>query len=321
MDTIWPIVAAFILLIFSGVFSGLNIGMMMLRPEDLERKSREGDEIAQRVYRYRENGNYLITCILLGNVAVVSAFTLVLESFAGGIIAGIVTTILVTIFGEIVPQSIFSRRGYMLTRYFFRLLDFMFIAMYPLAKPITLMLDRFIGTEPPLLYSREELHHLIDDHAKHSASTVDHDEGQIMIGALHFSQRTAAEVATPIRDVVAVELHDKIDASLVSMIKREGYSRLPVVDDDSRYVGILYAKDILGHDLPVPVSHIYRDKIYDIPADTALDTALSRFIQTKSHLSLVVDDNNEDKPVGILTLEDVVEEILKREIVDEYDKA
>lgn len=319
MESFWSWVAVFVLLVFSGTFSGLNIGMMMLRPEDLERKAREGDEIAKRVYRYRKNGNYLITCVLLANVAVVSAFTLVLESLVGGLIAGAITTVLVTIFGEIVPQSIFSRRGYRLTRYFFRLLDLIFILLWPLAKPISLILDRYIGSESPLIYSHTELIHLVNDHAKHSQGTIDHDEGRIMVGALKFSQKSAGEVATPLKKVVAVELEDSLDAALVNMIKRQGHSRLPVVNSDKKFVGILYVKDILGRKLPTPVSHVYREKIYSVPSSTALDTALSRFIQTKSHLFLVIDDEQHGKPVGILTLEDVIEEIINREIEDEHD--
>lgn len=65
------------------------------------------------------------------------------------------------------------------------------------------------------------------------------------------------------------------------------------------------------------VSHAYRDRIFDIPADSPLDTVLSRFIQTKSHLFMVEDDAC--KVTGIITIEDVIEKILNREIEDEFD--
>lgn len=318
MDTSWTVLIALVLLVFSAIFSGLNIGMMMLRPEDLERKARQGDDIARRVYRYRKDGNYLITCILLGNVSVVSAFTLVLESMVGGLIAGLITTFSITIVGEILPQSLFSRRGYQFARYFFVLLDVIFVLLWPIAKPISLLLDRFVGKEPPSLYTHQELADLVEDHAKHRLSPIDHDESRIMIGALRFSKKTAGQVATPIKDITAVELDEDIDSGMVSLIKREGHSRLPVVNAGGEYVGVLFIKDILGRKLPTPVRHVYRDKIYDLPASSALDTALSRFIQTKTHLFLVRDQD--DKPVGVLTLEDVIEEIINREIEDEHER-
>lgn len=309
---------ALLLLFLSAAFSGLNIGLMMVRPEELKRKAAQGDTVAQKVYKYRKNGNYLITCVLLGNVSVISILTLVLDSVAGGVAAGIATTLLVTAFGEILPQSIFSRRGYRLTRHFFWLLDVMFVILWPIAYPVSKLLDRLIGDELPALYTHEELAHMIDDHAEHENSAVDYDESKIARGALQFSKKTAAEVATPLDDMTVVELDDEIDATLISKIKREGHSRLPVVDTAGEYVGILYTKDLLGREMGTPVGHVYRDKINDMPADTALDTALSRFIQTKSHLFLVAD--NDGRVIGVITLEDVIEEILNREIEDEHDE-
>ncbi|PID31391.1 hypothetical protein CR983_01380 [Candidatus Saccharibacteria bacterium] len=306
------------LLFLSAAFSGLNIGLMMVRPEELSRKAARGDEIAQKVYHYRKNGNFLIVCVLLGNVSVISMLTLVLDSIAGGVIAGIMTTLLVTAFGEILPQSLFSRRGYRLTRYFFWLLDFMFVVLWPIAYPVSKLLDRWIGEDLPALYSHEELAHMVQDHARHSMSTIDQDESRIISGALQFSRKIAGDIATPLEYVTAVALDDEIDAAMLSRIKREGHSRLPVYRKGGQFVGILYVKDILGRELPAPVSHVYRDKLYDIPASACLDTALSRFIQTRSHLFLVKDAD--DHTIGVLTLEDVIEEIIKREIEDEHDE-
>lgn len=317
MDVVITVLLAVVLLFLSAAFSGLNIGLMMARPEELKRKANKGDAIAARVYRYRKNGNYLIVCVLLGNVSVISALTLVLDSVAGGIAAGVATTLLVTAFGEILPQSLFSRRGYKLTRHFFWLLDVIFVVLWPIAYPVSKLLDKWLGGELPTLYSHEELAHIIDDHAEHEGSAIDYDESKIARGALHFSKKTAIEIATPIAEVDVVELDDEIDAALISKIKREGHSRLPVVDTAGAYVGVLYVKDLLGRDMGTPVGHVYRDKVHDMPDDTALDTALSRFIQTKSHLFLVHDDD--EKVTGVITLEDVIEEILNREIEDEYD--
>jgi metal transporter CNNM len=318
MELLFTALLALGLLFLSAAFSGLNIGLMMVRPEELERKAKQGDEVAKKVYRYRKNGNFLIVCVLLGNVSVISAMTLLLDNVVGGIAAGIGTTLLVTAFGEILPQSLFSRRGYRLTRYFFWLLDFMFIVLWPIAYPVSKLLDHWIGKDLPALYSREELAHMVHDHALHEQSTIDHDESRIISGALQYSRTTVGDIATAVEKVVAVELDDDIDAAMISTIKRGGHSRLPVKNRAGEYVGILYAKDILGRELPSPVSHVYRDRLHDIPSKAPLDTALSRFIQTKSHLFLVRDDK--EQPVGVLTLEDVIEEIIKREIEDEFDK-
>lgn len=290
----------------------------MVRPAELKRKAAHGDKVAARLYRYRKDGTYLIVCILLGGTAVVSALSIVLESVAGGLLAGIITTGLVTVFGEIIPQTIFVRKGYHFSRHFFWLLNLIFILFYPVAKPLSRALDKILGHELPTVFSREELTHLVDEHAREETSGIDVDESRIVRGALQYSTLTAKEGMTPLASLVHVSLDDTIDIPLLSKLKRSGHSRFPVLDTDSGdYVGILYMKDLLGEELPQPVSHAYRDRIFDIPYDSPLDTVLSRFIQTKSHLFLVHD--TDEQIIGIITIEDVIEKILNRQIADEFD--
>jgi metal transporter CNNM len=220
------------------------------------------------------------------------------------------------------------RKGYKFSRHFFWLLNIIFILFWPIAKPLTALLDRVLGEELPTIFTREELTHLVDEHAKeHSQSSgIDIDESRIVSGALEYSRVPAKDVMTPLADVDSVEYDDSIDMPLLSRLKRLGHSRFPVYDKDQQsYVGILYMKDILGEDLPVQLSHVYRDKIFDVPHDSPLDTVLSRFIQTKSHLFLVRDDtdhngaDSDDPVIGVITIEDVIEKILNREIADEFD--
>jgi CBS domain containing-hemolysin-like protein len=168
------------------------------------------------------------------------------------------------------------------------------------------------------MFSREELTHLVEEHAQDMGSAIDADESRIVSGALQFSTFQAKDAMTPIDKVLKVTARDELDVSLLIKLKNSGHSRFPVYDTGlQEFVGILYMKDILGEKLPQPMTRFYRDRIYDVPHDSQLDTVLSRFIQTKSHLSLVLDDD--DRPIGIITLEDVIEEILKREIIDEFE--
>jgi len=71
-------ILSLLLLLSGAAFSGLNIGLMMVRPAELKRKAAHGDVIAGKLYRYRKNGRYLIVCVLLGNVAVISTLSLIL---------------------------------------------------------------------------------------------------------------------------------------------------------------------------------------------------------------------------------------------------
>lgn len=308
--------AAIILLFLSGAFSGLNIGLMMARPDDLRRKAERGDKVAERVYKYRKDGYYLIFCILLGNVGVNTAMSILMGSVTNGIIGGLIATVLITMFGEILPQAIFTQRGYRLVRHFFWLLDVIYVIFWPLASPMSKLLNRWIGKEPAQMYSHEEFKQMIHEHAVDEKSEIDHDESRIAHGALEFSRKTVMDVATPMSEVFSVDLDDELDATLISQLKKEGHSRVPV-SADGEFVGLLYLKDLVGQEMSIPVSRAYRDKIHDIHSESMLDTALSRFIQTRHHMFVVVD--SDDRQVGVLTLEDVIEEIIRREIEDEFD--
>mgnify|MGYP000852082520 FL=1 len=316
MSDVLLLAMAAVLLVLSGSFSGLNIGLMMARPDDLRRKARQGDAIATRVYRYRKDGYYLIFCILLGNVGVNTAMSILLGNMTNGVIGGLIATLLITMFGEILPQAIFTQRGYRFVRHFFWLLDVIYVLFWPLAKPMSKLLNRWLGKETPQLYSHQELEQIIHEHAERSDSPVDYDESRIAAGALQFSKKTAGDLVTPMSEVFTVNLDDELDATLLAQIKHAGHSRIPV-QSDGTFVGLLYVKDLVGQELPLPVSQVYHDKIHDIDARSHLDTVLSRFIQTRSHLFVVVDP--EDQQMGIITLEDVIEEILKQEIEDEFD--
>lgn len=325
MSIVLTILLAVILIFLSAAFSGLNIGLMMVKPEELALKKKQGDNIAARVYEYRKNGNYLIVCVLLGNVAVISILTLVLneatgsfsQGLLGSVIAGVATTLLVTAFGEILPQSLFSQRGYRLTRHFFWLLDSIFIIFWPIAKPTSILLDRWIGKELPSLYSHEDFEHMIHEHANHELSSIDLDESRIVTGALSFSQKKVKDIITPMDKVFVLKHDETIDSQLARHIRRSGHSRLPVKNAKNEYVGVVLVKDLIGSDLPVPVGHVYRDRLFDIYENSSLDTALSRCIQTKNHLFVATDAKG--IPTGIITLEDIMEEILSQEIEDEYD--
>jgi metal transporter CNNM len=98
-----------VLIFFSALFSGLTLGLMGLDKYELKRKVELGNADAQKVYPLRKQGNLLLTTLLVGNVAVNAALSIFLGSIASGLVAGVVATVLIVIFGEIIPQSVFSR--------------------------------------------------------------------------------------------------------------------------------------------------------------------------------------------------------------------
>lgn len=312
------LLVSLVLLALSAAFSGLNIGLMTLSPTDLKRKAEHGDKNAAILYPVRQNGNYLIVCLLLGNVAVISALSLVLESVTSGILAGLLTTALVTIFGEILPQAFFSRNAMAISVRFVWLLKIVFVVLWPVAKPASIALDNWLGEELPTIHTKDELSRIVEEHSQHHDSPIDADESRIVAGALTFSDLKASDIMTPIEQAVMLDDDLILDSRSIVQIRNSKHTRFPVWDrDEKRMVGLLHIKDLIGAGLDKPVSHYMRPKLHEIGENTRLDTVLSRFTQTKSHMFVV--ENDVRDIVGIITLEDVIEQIIGQDIEDEHD--
>ena len=317
-----PILLTVLFLIaLSALFSGLTLGLMGLSLHDLKRKADVGDRNAARVLTVRRRGNLLLTTLLIGNVAVNAVLSLFLGSLTGGVVAGLAATGLIVVFGEILPQAIFSRYALALGARLVPLVRVLIIALYPVSAPIAWVLDRVLGEELPTIYSKRELMKLIEDHEDARESDLDADEERILKGALTFSDKRVADVMTP-RAVVAQYAADQVvDTDFILHVKRSGFSRFPVWEGaPGRVIGMLHAVDLVGiagdgtrrvRDLPLHPPEFIEEM-------ESLDNTLERFLRTQRHLFAV--RGREGVMSGVISLEDILEEILRKEIVDERDR-
>jgi len=311
-----------LLLALSAVCSGLNIAFMSLDLRDLERKATLGDKNAKRVLPLRKNSHLSLAAILFTNVGAVSASSLVLEPHLNGLLAGLVSTILIVLFGEVIPQAYFSKRALRITAQLSPLLRLMIGITYPLSKPLQLLLDRLFGHGvDSKLQSREELGLIISEHAGDDESDLDMDEVEIMRGALSLSEKRVRDIMTPLKNVYSLKPNELVDAAKIDEIKSLGWSRIPVMNQQRTICfGLVLMKDLVDmdfdnepvfvHDLPLHATQV-------VGSMTALDTLLRKFIRSGVHLMPIERD---DKIVGVATIEDLLEEIVGHEIEDETDR-
>ncbi|MCK4918479.1 MAG: HlyC/CorC family transporter [Candidatus Pacebacteria bacterium] len=309
-----------ILLFFSALFSGLTLGLMSLNAAELKRKISLGNGNAKKIYKVRKEGNLLLTTLLIGNVAINSALAIFLGSVASGFIAGITATILIVIFGEIIPQAVFSRFALTLGAKVVWMVEIFIFVLYPISWPIAWVLDKTLGKELATIYSKQELIKIVEEHGDTEESNIDVDEERIIKGALTFSEKTAKEVMTPRTVVTSFEFSQKIDESFLENLRELSFSRIPIYQNNpDNIVGILYLSQLLGKkNMGKTVGEIVDEKIIFVDKNQKLDNIFNKFLKTKQHLFIVKDEFN--GVVGVITLEDILEEIIKSEIVDENDK-
>lgn len=312
----------FVLVVLSGTFSGLTLGMFSLNVTSLERKIKLGDVRAQKILTVRKKSNLLLCTLLLGNVAVNSAMAIFLGSIAKGVIAGIISTGLIVVFGEIFPQAVFSRHAIALGAKTVWLVRFFMVLLLPVSWPLARLLDKILGKESPVLWSKQEIMEIIKFHEDSLVSPIDSDEERISLGALSFSDKTAENIYTPRSQVYCLQGEQLLDAQLLAEIKNKGFTRVPVfLDTTPPQMGILLAKELIGMkgDENRTVWELARkENLIVLPGHMKLDQLLNMFIQRNMHLAFVFNKNKEF--IGLVSLEDVLEEILREEIYDESDK-
>jgi len=330
------IVFIFVCLCLSGLFSGLNLGLMSLDQTELKIVMSTGTEqekdYANRILPVRALGNFLLCSILLGNVLVNNTLTIMLDVILGGGGMGAVigSTLAIVVFGEIIPQAICSRHGLAVGAHTIILTKLFMLITSPLSWPISKLLDLLLGSEIGTVYNKERLMELLK--VTDQYNDLEKDEVNIVTGALVLKQKCVKDVMTRLDDCYMLPLESTLDFETVSEIKAQGYSRIPVYEKErTNIVHILFAKDLLfiDPDDKKPMEEIckfYKNQVNLVYDDTVLTDMFNEFKSgEKGHLAIVQEINTETESdpfyetVGIVTLEDIIEEIIQSEIIDETD--
>ncbi len=307
-----------ILVVLSGIFSGLNLGLLSLDLDFLKRKVSMNNKYAARIYPLREKGNLLLCTLLVGNAAVNAILAVFLGSLTTGVIATLAATGLIVTFGEILPQSFFAKHGLKWGAKTAWIVDIFMFFLYPVCKPIAMMLDHSLGGELPTKFSRREFR-LFLKQQKQRAHDIAHHEFDLLEKGLVFSEKTVKDVMTPRTRTFFISRDTQLNHEVLIKIRKHGHSRMPVYDKlHDKVVGLLYSKDLIevDPDDETPVWQIMRKKMDYIQDTDKLDKVLKLFKKKRVHLFIVRDEFKGMS--GIVTLEDVLEEIVG-EIVDEYD--
>ncbi|NXS54952.1 CNNM4 protein, partial [Brachypteracias leptosomus] len=322
------------LLVLSGMFSGLNLGLMALDPMELRIVQNCGTEkekrYARKIEPIRRKGNYLLCSLLLGNVLVNTTLTILLDDLIGsGIGAVVASTIGIVIFGEIMPQALCSRHGLAVGANTIVVTKFFMLVTFPLSYPISKLLDCILGQEIGTVYNREKLVEMLK--VTEPYNDLVREELNMIQGALELRTKTVEDVMTPLQNCFMINSDAILDFNTMSEIMESGYTRIPVYEDErSNIMDILYVKDLAFVDpddcTPLKtITKFYNHPVHVVFHDTKLDAMLEEFKKGKSHLAIVQKVNNEGEGdpfyevLGLVTLEDVIEEIIKSEILDESD--
>ena len=332
------IISFFVLLLCSALISGTEVAFFSLSKTDIIKISDE-TKGQNPVVLLLQNPSKLLATILITNnfinILIVLIFASLGEVFLkeqnlsltilGFIVPSsivkfsievLLVTFFILLFGEVLPKVYASRRALKFCNLMCRPLQFLSFFLTPLSFPLinlTNVIEKKLGSKNSN-FSVEILSKALELTSEGSTTK---EEKKILEGIVSFGNTETVQIMKPRIDIFALS-HDETYDEVLTKILKHGYSRNPVYKNSiDNIVGILYAKDLLGFldNKDFDWQELLREPFF-VPENKKLDDLLVEFRERKNHLAIVVDEYGGTS--GIVTLEDVIEEIVG-EINDEFD--
>ena len=318
-----------LLLILSAICSATETAFSSVNHIRLKNYAAEGNKSAARALEITENFDKALTCILIGNNVVniaSSALATVIftEKFGSGSVglATLVMTVLVLIFGEIIPKSLAKENSESFSLFMAAPLKAAMLILSPLIFVFTMIkngVSLLVGSkndEPSV--TEEELKYIIDE--IEDEGVLEESESELVRSALEFDETAVSQILVPRINIVGVDI-DEDPETIREIFRDSKYSRIPVYEKTiDKIVGILLQSDFyeyyIHHENGMTIADIMTAPIY-ISETQLISQALRQMQRKKVHMAVVVDQYGGTE--GICTLEDIIEELVG-EIYDESDE-
>ncbi|KAG9240740.1 hypothetical protein BJ878DRAFT_524540 [Calycina marina] len=324
---------AAVLVLLGGAFAGLTIALMGQDGVFLQVIATSGEKTerkhAQRVYRLLKKGkHWVLVTLLLSNVIVNETLPIILDrSLGGGWPAVLGSTALIVIFGEVIPQSICVRYGLSIGAFMAPAVWLLMLLLAPIAWPTAKLLDNLLGEDEGTVYKKSGLKTLVTLHKTLGSSPTDRlnqDEVTIISAVLDLKDKAVGDIMTPMEDVFTMSSDTILNDDTMNTILSAGYSRIPIYEpgNPQNFVGMLLVKILITYD-PEDCKKVSEFALATLPEtrpETSCLDIVNFFQEGKSHMVLVSENPGENNgAIGVVTLEDVIEELIGEEIIDESD--
>ncbi|MBE6577558.1 MAG: HlyC/CorC family transporter [Ruminococcaceae bacterium] len=321
----WAYVVIFVMICLSAYFSASEIAFNSANRMRLRKSADGGSRTAKIAYNICEKFTTSLSAILIGNnlanIAISTCTTLiVINLFKDNVaLASTISTILITIviliFGEIVPKVLAKHNADTVVRFIAiptRVLTIILCPFVFIVMGLLFVLRKMWGSdrkddEPTV--TEEELVSIID--TVEEEGVIDEGQGELLQSTLDFSDTTIEKIMTPRIDVTAIDIDDDDEEINALLADKTQYSRIPVYEDSiDNIVGILsltrYYKATLDEQKPDIRSMLL--KPYKLHKTMKLPAALTKLREAKMHLAIVIDEYG--GTLGVITMEDILEELV-----------
>ncbi|HWP51080.1 MAG TPA: hemolysin family protein [Clostridia bacterium] len=325
-DGLWTFFLLFTLIALSAFFSASEMSLSSINKVRLKTMAEDGDPRALRALSMVERFDRTLSVILVGNnvvnIAAASAATVLATSMfgMGGVAAAtIVTTVVILVFGEVLPKSIAKENAESVALSLSGMLSVFIFILTPLSLlfvKLQELVSHLFGdkTNHPLV-TEQELLNIIE--TIEEEGVLNEQRSELMQSALSFDSTTVQEILTPRVDITAINLADP-PQKIRDIILNDRFSRIPVFERSlDNIIGILHTRDYLEAMLaskdPIDLRALLAKPLFVHKSHRAA-LLLNDFKRQRTHMAVVIDDFG--GTMGIVSMEDLLEELVG-EIWDE----
>ena len=317
-----PVIALLILL--SSFFAAAEMAFVSVDRIKVREESVKGKKNAILLEKLLESPDEVVSAVVVCNNLVNITASILAGTIAtyllGNIGVGIATAVmtsLIIIFGEVIPKAYGINNeefAFKVSRH----LHLIRTIFYPIVKAFTVISDAFLkimGKEKrgKLIVTEEEIKTLMDLGVQNG--TIKKDEQELVEEIFDFDETEAKEVYVPVKQMVGLQENNTLEELINKSIKT-GHSRFPIyMGNKEEIAGMVHVKDALLKDKNMPVKEIMRE-IIKISPKMKVDDVLRKMQRMKMHMAVI--QSKEGKIIGLVTMEDLIEEIFG-EIRDEHD--
>lgn len=313
---------------FSAIFSSSETAFSSVNLIRMKSYASQNNKRAKRVLRLSGDYNSILTAILIGNnivnIAASSIGTVLFTSYfgaSGPAVSTVVLTVLILIFGEVMPKSIAKDKAEsvsMASSGFLSVLTILFKPFILLFNGLKKLTERFTKSDSQPSVTEQELKVIVEE--IESEGVLEDHESQLVRSALDFDETTAEEVLVPRVDIISVEVSASVE-EIKQLFLTERFSRVPVYERSiDNIVGVLYEKDFfrayIQNGEHIDIRGLLQQPLF-IPPQTKISDLLKQIQSVRAHMAVVTDQYGGVE--GIVTLEDVLEELVG-EIYDEDEE-
>lgn len=317
-----------LLILASSFFSASETAYTSANKIRLRSLADGGKKSAERALKIISRYDKTLTTILVGNNIVniltsslATVMCIALWGDNGSLISTVSVTVVVLIFGEIIPKTLAKAHAEKFACAISGIMNFLMIVFTPISA-LFLLLQRFAtklfcSKNKEVSMTEQELIHIIEE--IEDEGVLEEQESSLVRSALTFDETLVSSILTPRVNVVAIEINSDIE-NVKEIFTREEYSRIPVYEKTiDHIVGVVTRKELfenLVHKKAFYLRDIIQETLY-VPSLSKISDVLKQMQKKKIHLAVVVDQYGGTE--GIVTLEDVLEELVG-EIYDESDE-